>query len=253
MKGETEVRRRIAEIDGAPPGTTTPSGLLKDLAWVVHVLGAAANTHNPNIPMAKAAVLDGIVQESQLLHRLSADLSAIIWKGHSNRQLWTGSVSTNHIPSAASFVPLTTDEKLRVKPTRQGLYTSTHLPGTEASSMWLMYLEQFGRGLFPKPWRTYALAVADGSRIYDVRSAEAWTQLVLQYPLEHAGLVYPDWAQIATKYDAVHFTVSAVVAIQEIRLAAGGFTVPEGYWDAEQTLWLNWCFDSVQQVSIGGE
>ena len=115
-------------------------------------------------------------------------------------------------------------------------------------SAWRLYLEALGGSLFPKPWRTYELAVAPHARVYEVASAQSWVELVQRYPITSGELVYPDWKEISHTYDGVHLTWPAIIAMQGIRLAIGEQFTVEGYWDAETTLWLNWSFTDIHSV-----
>lgn len=256
MKGETEARRRIGLLDGAPPGATiTPLKPRDDLIRVIQLMGTIANTHGPDVPVGDPAALDDIIQSCQLLHRITTSAPALTSGGLDHRQLWTGSLAAvsapRHIsgpPTAENFQVLTKSEKPRIKPTREGLYTSTLLPGSQVTSMWLIHLEYFGGALFPKPRRTYELIVSPDARVCEVSSAQAWAALVKRYPLRFGGLVYPDWPRMAAAYDAVHFSLPAVVAMQEIRLAVEDSVIAEGYWDVEQTFWLNWSFTDVRPI-----
>jgi hypothetical protein len=255
MKGETEVRRRVQWLDHAPPDPTTSVDPLADLARVAYLLAVTANVHAPDVPTAEPALLDDIVQDCGFLKKIASSIPALSPTNLVEQQLWTGASITNQpslqtigAPSAANFRSYIEHRNPQVKPSRTGLYTSTQLPGPMPNSMWLMYLEGFSGTMFPKPWHTYELSVSRDARVYDVGTAQSWASLVQQHPLHSRGLVYPDWQSISEQYDAVHFTLPAIVAMQEVRLTVESSVIAEGYWDAEQTFWLNWRFDSARLV-----
>jgi len=251
MEGDTEVRRRIGLLDGAPPGATTDpdrSGL-SDLITLVRVMGGITNTYYvglyDNIPRGRAEELDSIVAENQLVQRLPETSGVQLWTGVSSSKLAPSRLEGS--PAEATFRSAIETSEPAVKPTTFGLYTSTRVQEPEVSA-WRLYLETYGGSLFPKPWRTYELTVTRGARIYEIPNAQAWVELVQRYPVTRADLVYPDWKEISHTYDGVRLTWPAIIAIQGIRLAIGEQFIADGYWDAETTLWLNWPFTGVHPI-----
>lgn len=84
----------------------------------------------------------------------------------------------------------------------------------------------------------------------EITSAREWADFVGTYPRRHKGEVYPHWHDVATDFDGVHLTLQAIAAIQGF-----AFPTPRGpsapaYWDVESTLWLRWCFQSVDQHEL---
>jgi hypothetical protein len=95
---------------------------------------------------------------------------------------------------------------------------------------------------------TYAVELQRTPRVYEIPNARAWTDLVTTYPREYNSLIYPDWQQIETQYDAVHMTLRAIFAMQGLRLRTEAGVVAETYWDVESTLWLRWVFDATIEL-----
>jgi len=266
MKGDTEVRRRIAEIDGALPGTTT---LVGDLTRVIRVMEQVNDSwwrmEADEPPAINPVLADHIVATSETVGRIARQAPALaVGPVDVSAQVWTGAGGESdirrHRPrqielAERHFAPLSEPgDKPRTKPWGGGLFTCTLVPGT-TTTMWLMYQVPFGgrNSLFPKPWRSYRVEVSRGIRVYEVVNAQAWANLAQRYPLEQDGLLYPDWPSIAGGYDAVHVTVPAIVATQGLRLTTESGTLAETYWDVEQTLWLNWRIDSVSPFLTGNE
>lgn len=95
------------------------------------------------------------------------------------------------------------------------------------------------------------------ARIYEITDAEAWTALVAQHPLEvtasrrhdwwrvtgrEGTWVIPDWAAVATRFDAVHLTVDAYLtaagrALPVEHPSGPARTVMAGF-DPDATWWL---------------
>jgi len=147
------------------------------------------------------------------------------------------------LPDASGFLPPT------VKPFASGLYAST--PITAGHSLWRLYLDQYaGSALFPLPWYTGYLTSPPAARLLTVDNARGWTRLVTSFPGVHDGCVYPNWVDLASRYDGVRVTFPAVIATQGIRfLTPHGPTAP-GFWDVESTYWLRWRFTNATRVTI---
>lgn len=266
MKGETEVRRRIGLLDGVPPGTPIGhSSPLNDLARVIRVMQQVTDgwwkfeTDSPEPPTIAPEVADNLVATSETVARTTEATPALTAGPlDSDAQVWTGAGGESDLKhprqmelARSRFVPPTNPATgPKTKLWNSGLFTSTLVPGT-TTTMWLMYQEPFGdhNTLFPKPWRTYHIEIAQTARVYEATDADKWTQLVQAHPIRHNGLIYPDWEHIAHDYDAVHITVPAIVAIQGLRLRTTRGTIAEVYWDVEQTLWLAWRFDGVNLLN----
>jgi hypothetical protein len=166
------------------------------------------------------------------------------------RQQWIGTgrqtASPASVPTPARTQLIEADETnaASTKPFDLGLYTSTAAP--DGRSMWRTYLDSTrGSTLHPLPWYTWNLKARDDTKIGEITSACAWVDFVDTYPHPHAGKVYPDWRNVAQDLDGVHLTLRAILAIQGFSFPTShGLTAPT-YWDVESTLWLRWCFTSV--------
>jgi hypothetical protein len=93
------------------------------------------------------------------------------------------------------------------------------------------------------------------ARIFEVRRAEDWVELVDQYPLEltwgrrgswsmatdlDTRWVIPDWLAVADKYDAVHLTLSGYLATSgRALMLQDGFATFIAGWNPDETYWLN--------------
>ncbi len=82
----------------------------------------------------------------------------------------------------------------------------------------------------------------------EITSAAEWVELVLSHPLQERGLIFPDWKSVARHCDAVHMTLRAIAATQDLYFSSEQGIVATTYWDVESTLWLRWCFDSVRLI-----
>ena len=76
------------------------------------------------------------------------------------------------------------------------------------------------------------------------------SNMVTRHPRTTAVGMLPDWPAVADEYDAVHFTMTAAVALQgtSYRLPNGSETVPI-YVDVESTVWLRWAFTAAVNLA----
>jgi hypothetical protein len=143
--------------------------------------------------------------------------------------------------AAASIAPST-------KPFDLGLYTSTAT--RRGRSMWRTYLDMFrGSNLYPLPWYTWELSAGD-IPVLEIVSAHEWARFVETYHRPSGGLIYPDWQAVATDYDAVHLSLSALVAIQGLNFPTARGLTAATFWDVESTLWLRWRFSSMRLLDV---
>jgi hypothetical protein len=62
------------------------------------------------------------------------------------------------------------------------------------------------------------------------------------------GRIVPDWSLVAPDIDAVHLTLGGLLAAEQVPfVSAAGWSQHDG-WDFEQTLWLHWCFTSLERL-----
>ncbi|MBF4995358.1 hypothetical protein ITX31_14730 [Arthrobacter gandavensis] len=113
----------------------------------------------------------------------------------------------------------------------------------------------------PLPWttaRTFPLRAAEGSRIYEIREARSWQDLVSAYPLEVTRSrgrswavssgnaeadtwfwAIPDWQAVARDYDGVHLSVAGYLRTAGSVLDAAGVKTMLAGWAPAETWWLN--------------
>jgi hypothetical protein len=214
----------------------------------VRTLGRITNGYFPveyGEPLRiSARVADEIVNSSPIVSKLIREFPSLKTYSSDTAQLWVGSK-----PIGPHVFDKTKDMLFyQAKPFGLGIYTSSMLH-PPATSMWKLYLENYGEKLFPKPWTTYQLTVKPEAKVYDVTSAEQWVNLVKEHPLQKGSIIYPDWLSIARQYDGVHLSLPAVTAIQGYRLQLGDLEVAESYWDVETTLWFSWSFNEALLIT----
>ena len=183
-----------------------------------------------------------------------------------NRQDWT-SIGRRCWPSTGKGPPPAPAEtrfivprmpsalSATTQPTGLGLYTSTGVSG--GLSTWRRLLSGYeasaaaGGGLYPFPWVTWRLEPStDKVSVAEIVSARTWVAFVESYSAIVHGTVWPDWARIAEEFDAIHITLSAVVAAQGFRFRVGSKVIAPAFWDVEQTFWLAWRFSGAQLLEI---
>jgi hypothetical protein len=201
------------------------------------------------IPIAPA-IADGIVADSALLKEIAAsDPSLVAGPMDRRKQYWTPggfAAMTGEAPSRARFIAVDESWPVRVKPSQFGLYTSTG--ASTGPSMWRLLLGLGGTvGSWPRTLGcyTWALDVEQNVRVAEIVTASDWVQLVCAHPYLDGDRVLPNWVNIAKRFDAIHFTLPVIAALQALSVRAGDAIIPAAYWDVETTFWLNWRFSGV--------
>ncbi len=195
-------------------------------------------------------VADSIVADCALLKEIAAcDPCLVAGPMDRRRQYWTPKgpeAMTGEAPSRARFIAADESSPVRVKPSQFGLYTSTG--ASTGPSMWRLLLGLGGTvGSWPRTrgCYTWALDVEPNVRVAEIVTASDWVQFVCAYPYRDGDRVLPNWADIAKRFDAVHFTLPVIAAVQALPVRAGDAIIPAAYWDVETTFWLNWRFSGV--------
>jgi hypothetical protein len=142
----------------------------------------------------------------------------------------------------------TIDAIATTKPFDVGLFTSTPVFGT--FGMWWCYLQlNAGSTLFPPPWVVWSADLRADLEVLEIVTAMDWAEFVAQSPIVSAGIAYPNWKYASQRWDGIHITVRAIVALQGIRLSHKDLVIAPAFWDVESTLWLRWAFARVKRVS----
>jgi hypothetical protein len=193
--------------------------------------------------------VDAFLRRSELLREVDRALSGAGGGFAADRQLWTGSATIVRAdppsaPRADRFQPVRNNS---ARPAG-GLWTSTALTG--AITAWSHWREVGSESSsFLGAATAWRLTPRPGVVVREVTGAADWLALVSSYPRTTPRGVGPDWPAIAEAHDAVHFTMTAAVALQgtSYRLADGTQTVPV-FVDVESTIWVRWSFTAVNPV-----
>jgi hypothetical protein len=255
--GSEQLRSRVAQLDqvadGPEPDTATLDALLTGF---VQVLEQSVNDGRPPATIDPAQA-DAITAGSRLLRRLDL-LAPQLTLGplDPDRQFWIATGKPQHVarphlvPRASSFRPLAGTGRSPIpstKPFGVGLFTATGLPGDQG--MWRRYLDlNQGSSLHPRPWHVWRLTPSATVRVYEVASAAEWAGLLTRYPTVHRDVVFPDWADVAEDYDAIHLTLRAIAAVQGLSLTTDHGPSAATYWDVESVFWLHWSFTDTEPV-----
>ncbi|HWE89191.1 MAG TPA: hypothetical protein VG317_06985 [Pseudonocardiaceae bacterium] len=228
-----------------------------DIGHYLSVIRLIVDDSQPK-PIIDPVAADRLVAGSQLLSRLDSDYSELTCGPVPlDRQLtvltspMAGRTGRGLTPDAAKFTDLDSGTviKAATKPFEVGFFTSTEYAPNH--NMWRDYLDMYPRStLHPRPWRTWRVSPMPDNDIAEVTRAQDWSDLVRAHPMPHDGLLFPDWNSIAEKYDAIHMTVRAIVAMQGLRLSTPDGVIAPTYWDVESTFWLHWRFTSTELVDI---
>jgi hypothetical protein len=86
-------------------------------------------------------------------------------------------------------------------------------------------------------------------RVFEVNSPEDWHDLSTRYrAIDEQGRVVPDWGRVTHEWDAVHLTLGGLLVAEQVRVESSAGWTELRMWDAEQTAWLRWCFESVDHL-----
>ncbi|WP_349898803.1 hypothetical protein [Parafrigoribacterium soli] len=101
--------------------------------------------------------------------------------------------------------------------------------------------------------RVWPLRPASDARVFEITGPDAWAELAGRYPLDvslsrrhdwwratgHEGSwLIPDWAAVASDFDAVHLTVFGYLATAGRAVAAGNSHTVLAGWNPDETHWL---------------
>lgn len=126
-----------------------------------------------------------------------------------------------------------------------GFFTST---AASETSSWLAALEYVGEHPATFPLIQYEMEVSPDARIVEVDGPATWYRLCTRYPAEgDKGQLVPDWPAVAREWDAVHLTLGGLLTSEQVRVESPAGWSEHRLWDAEQTIWLRWCFTNVIQ------
>ena len=156
-------------------------------------------------------------------------------------------------------------------PNRQERYAHRPFPGLSTSDSWYGLSQELAHVLakagdweidFPIPRR--AATIRPSARIVEIDGPQAWHDFVCLYPSDGAhgfhpgfpdtpwgdgeGFLVPDWSRAARDWDGVHVPPWALLTATQVRVESGiGVTEPWA-WEGAQTRWLNWMFDSIEDL-----
>lgn len=72
----------------------------------------------------------------------------------------------------------------------------------------------------------------------------------MSHPVRRAGLLYPEWSEIADNWHGVHITVRGVASTHAVQLREGADIIAAPYWDVESTVWLRWVFEEATAEQV---
>ena len=131
-----------------------------------------------------------------------------------------------------------------------GLWTSTALTGTVTP--WSLYMQVGSESnSFVGPVTSWRMRPRPDVAVLEITGARDWVTALERHPGSRDGTGHAvlDWAGVADRYDAVHFTMTAALALQGIsyRTADGAPTAPL-HLDVESTVWTHWAFTAIDPI-----
>jgi hypothetical protein len=261
-RSETALSRRVEELDAEPQ---IDSEWPRDVRCVERFAAARLGHFvsvmsrwtdavveievGPGATITPAAA-DAQVNGSRLLAEIEEfDASLVTGPMDRARQHWTPSgrsAWSGEGPSQTGFIGLRADRLAAVKPFGFGLYTSTS--SVTGISMWRAFLGPGGSTALPLPRYTWELEIDKDVTVAEIKNATAWVDFVSAHAYIIDDLVFPDWIDIARNFDAVHFTLPMIAAVQGFCFCTESGTIPAAFWDIETTFWLRWRFPNARVV-----
>lgn len=261
--GQDLLGERVRLLDEGNPvalgeGVFGRNGIHPDIGRFITVLSVVTSHSGSGSQSAPITgdVADRILGRSRLLQRLEAHVPVVMTEPLAqDLQFWVrdGRPGQSAVPNANEFMTVSqARHPPGAKPAGHGIYTSTGVCGT--FGMWWAYLIYYaGSTLHPYPWSVWSVFPDRTVRIREITSASDWVRFVGEVPKTHNGLIYPDWASAATRWDAVHLTAKSVAAIQGMYFSSRIGVVAPSYWDVESTVWLRWSFNRVvRKLAVSG-
>lgn len=247
------LRRRLEQLDASPLPVLSfeaDERLAHFAAVMASYTDAMVMAESGGQIVLAPADADQAVGDCRLLDDIARDEDDLVSGPlRMERQHWIATARQLSPPKRAHFVEPIDRERISpsTKPFYLGLYTSTATH--TGKSMWRTHLDFFhGSDLYPLPWQTWKLH-ATGS-VLEISCARAWVDFVQTYAERHAGLIYPNWTEVAKHYDGVHLTLRAIAATQGFTFATTSGITAAPFWDVESTLWLRWRFTSIDFVEV---
>ena len=258
----TELDGRAAALCAAPAGcaflhTVERLGLEPEAAarraTSMHLAAEVLGSLSPWTPDHDRVVADALAQGPRLVglaRTLLARPETAWWFGPVERGAQEWISRSRERPDPGRLVTPTaapsTWERDAQKP-RGGLYTSTAADGT--SSALALLAEGYGDYNLPPPLVRYRLRAAADARVCEIDGPVAWHRLCARYPAAaDDGRLVPDWALVVREWDGVHLTLGGLLAAEQVRVEGPTGWTEHRSWDAEQTVWLRWCFETVERL-----
>ena len=131
-----------------------------------------------------------------------------------------------------------------------GLWTSSK--NEEDRSDWIDFCECEGFRIPYESWAAWELDVRADARLFEINTSRDLQQIRATYGLReneyssmsHGIVQRIDWERFAHNWDGIHLTSKGEFATRGF-----GVDLLNG-WDCESTVWLNWVFSDVREVSI---
>jgi hypothetical protein len=211
---------------------------------------AAINVWRADYPEMMAQVLARGRRRLDLASDLLTHPASAWWVEPLRRseQVWVA--ADGSAPTAGSFTPpepIGSWERYAQKPSTC-FFTSTLIDGQ--SSAWAAMEKGTSDFDYPFPLTCWKLSSQDDARVYEIDGPQAWHALCAGYPArDNDGKLAPDWPAVAEEWDAVHLSLGGLLLAEQVEVESeAGWSAHWG-WHAEQTVWLRWCFTSVEPMA----
>lgn len=184
-------------------------------------------------------------------------------------QVWLESELSPSFPGVETFpTPTSPPDRLSIYAQHPHPMVSTSTEVDGWTSRLASFAEHAADSELRVPARRALARVAPNARVREIVSAEDWHSLAVRYGVRsdpgqsfyprsdrlrglawgpNDGLV-PDWRAVGREWDGVHVTLWALLTALQVRVASEAGWSEAWSWEAEETIWLRWVFDSVEPL-----
>ena len=256
---------KMAHVGMTPREAAEPPTALHLVAQAVGELSPWSVHHDRLVDLARREARHHL----PLAHALVREPGIARWWAplDRDRQVWMEPASRAAFPTPEAFPtptrPPTRWEHYAQKPER-------HVVTSTAAGDWTAQLAAIADGASDWtmicPARRKRVRVSPAARVAEIVTAEDWHALVITHGARsdpersfspdswrgqpwgpNDGLI-PDWRSVAREWDGVHLTTWAVLTATQVRIASDAGWTELWSREGEETTWLHWAFDAVDDM-----
>ncbi len=163
-------------------------------------------------------------------------------------QHWIGPRSSSPNPNvfAASSSGLGAVEAYTQKP-GSSVVTSTAVGATSSALAALRHAS--GDYHEELPLAHFRLWPTPTASVFEINDAQSWHRLCSSFPAnDSSGRLVPDWNSVVREWDGIHLTFGGLLSSDLVAVESHEGVSQMRFWEFEQTQWLRWCFDRIEEL-----